>query len=143
MTTIAYHHKDKQIAIDSRIVSSEGRIISDAYSKTIKTPDRLYFMSGATGDYQNFVMFHGGGKIPEHTLDCDALMLRDRKVFQVIYLSKEKHFYEELLKYNHSIGSGLAFALAAMDFGKSAKDAVAYAATKDSSTGGKIVSYSV
>ena len=39
---------------------------------------------------------------------------------------------------NESFGSGSSFALSAMDFGKSAKDSVKYAMTRDIYTGGKI-----
>jgi len=43
-----------------------------------------------------------------------------------------------LVEYNDAMGSGEEFALAALDHGKTAEDAVAYAATRDSGTGGKI-----
>lgn len=37
-----------------------------------------------------------------------------------------------------AIGSGWQFALAAMDFGKTAKQAIEYAATRDNGTGGGV-----
>ena len=42
------------------------------------------------------------------------------------------------LKFNDYVGSGGYDALRALDFGKSAKEAIEYAATKDCNTGGKV-----
>ena len=45
------------------------------------------------------------------------------------------------VEHNRAIGSGNRFALAAMDFGKTAKEAVEYAACRDVYTGGKVESF--
>jgi len=47
------------------------------------------------------------------------------------------------LTYNYTLGSGERFATGAMDHGKSASQAVKYAMTRDSNTGGKVLVYNL
>jgi hypothetical protein len=47
-------------------------------------------------------------------------------------------FWIDECKFSRADGSGYKFALGAMDHGKSAKDAVKYAMTRDIYTGGKV-----
>jgi ATP-dependent protease HslVU (ClpYQ) peptidase subunit len=55
----------------------------------------------------------------------------------------DNEFWVENLYCNQGVGSGFKFAISAMDHGKSAKDAVKYAATRDIYTGGKIHVYDI
>ena len=69
--------------------------------------------------------------------DASALVIKGGKVYQVMVNSDNICEWAEL-DYNFTLGSGGSFALAAMDFCRSAKDAVKYASTRDVYTGGKI-----
>jgi ATP-dependent protease HslVU (ClpYQ) peptidase subunit len=60
-----------------------------------------------------------------------------------ILLSYDEHGRAYVEKDKWAIGSGQRFALAAMDLGKSAAEAVAYAATRDIFTGGVITALSI
>lgn len=135
MTTIAYHHKDKQIAVDGR--GTIGSLIaSENFDKIIKNESGTWFLTGKACDFSILTSMQKDDNtdvMPE----CHALLARGGKVYAVS-VSEDGYFCEDELKYNHAIGSGDYFAIAAMDFGRSAKEAVKYAATRDCYTGGKI-----
>ena len=139
MTTIAYHHGDKQIAIDSRTTSG-GRINTDKAEKIIKRGRRKYYMCGSTCDYDRFVNEAENG---EGTIELEAwcFMVEGGKVYKVT--QERKRYLFSLMTFNESMGSGSDYALAAMDFGQSAKQAVQYAAKRDIYTGGKIRVFNV
>ncbi len=143
MTTIAYHHKSKEISIDSR-VSSGSLIISDSYDKIIKNDFGLWFMCGSTADYEEYSNLRHNEKIDnaDNVPDCCALVIKDGKCYGT-YIEDSGYFkvFEEMG--NTTIGSGSKLALAALDMGKSAKEAVEYAATRDAFTGGNIQSFLV
>jgi len=139
MTTIAYHHGDKQIAIDSRVTSS-GVVITDSYCKIIKRNNRTFFMSGLCADYDRFINeFEDGAGTVE--LECFCLMIHKGKGYRIT--QEGNRYLTSELTYCDAIGSGWQFAMAAMDFGKSAKEAVQYASKRDIYTGGKIKVYNL
>ena len=134
MTTIAYHHGDKQIAVDSRITSN-GNVDRDDFNKIIKRGKRKYFMCGATCDYERFVDEAEVGK-GTYELECTAIMVEGDSVYLITQEGSRYLFSKQ--ESNHCNGSGYRFALAAMDFGQTAKQAVQYAAKRDIYTGSKI-----
>lgn len=139
MTTIAYHHKDKQVAVDSRAVS--GSIIrSDNCNKVIKRGKRIYFMIGEAPDHERFVNEAEQGKGTDE-LECSGLMIDNGKLFQVNQ-TEHRYVFDEI-KESMATGSGGNFAMAAMDFGQTAKQAVQYAAKRDIYTGGRIRVFNV
>ena len=139
MTTIAYDHSDKQIAVDSR-TSSGGLINTDKANKMIKRGNHRYFMCGSTCDFERFVNEAEAG---EGSIDLESwgFMIKDGKVFKVT--QEGKRYLFSPLTYNDALGSGSKFAIAAMDFGQSAKQAVQYAVKKDANTGGRIRVFNV
>ncbi len=138
MTTIAYHHKDKQIAVDSR-VSSGTFINTDNHKKVYKVGDCILFLSGGLSDIYTFI-----SEFPEiRTAGSCAGFCIDNKLVYNISVDKEGRLHKSLVSYNDAEGSGYAFAIAAMDFGKSAKEAIKYTATRDNGTGGRIRVYNV
>lgn len=145
MTTIVYDHKAKQIAVDSRATSS-GLITSDNEQKWHKADDgRLWFLSGCFSDYDLlFDSFKDGDRafdlpaIP----DAVALVVKDGTVYLRGVTDKGEAWTQKLTG-SRCIGSGGSFALAALDFGCSAYDAVKYASKRDVYTGGKIHVYDI
>lgn len=144
MTTIAY--KDGVIAYDSRITEpGNGAIISDHHTKIRKGVDsQLFFLAGDEAGIQYFMNKLLNRELPD--IDCDCYGMRWDTVNNTLHCVdsySDKHYLELRLDTSgvYAYGSGGNFALAAMDFGKSAAEAVAYAATRDVWTGGKVNSF--
>ena len=144
MTTIVYNHKNKQIAVDSRATSG-GLIVSDTDQKWFYIKSELWFMCGTVCDKDLIIdAFKDGDRafdlkaIP----DANVLLVRDGKVFMRGVTESGEAWTQELTG-SRCIGSGGSFALAGLDHGKSAKEAVEYAATRDCYTGGKVHVYDI
>lgn len=140
MTTIAYHHGDKQIAVDSRATAG-AEILTDKGNKTIKNNTGIWFFTGAVCDEEAFAKLKHNDhvdKIP----DCCALLIKDGEAYYVM-VDTDKYCCHQKLTYNCTFGSGREYAIAAMDHGKSAPEAVKYAMTRDCKTGGRVRTYNV
>jgi len=138
MTTIVYDHKNRQIAVDSRMTKNSG-FYNDCFDKIKFKGSLLFAMCGSTCDLDYFIDNYEKYKrtgLDDAILDCSGIMVRDGKVYNVFV--HEDIFNEDVLICNEAYGSGAQLALAALDFGCSAKDAVEYAATRDIYTGGKV-----
>lgn len=136
MTTIAYDHDKKVIALDSRITRF-GVIESDTYNKVIATENAIYVFAGSPADMQRFIELAEGAQFANDDLDIDALKVKNGKVFHCS-VCKEAGYWELELEFNIALGSGYRFALAAMDMGKTAHEAIEYAKTRDLYTGGNV-----
>ena len=139
MTTIVYDHKNKQIAVDSRATSG-GLITSDEDVKWFYIKNELWVMCGALCDKEVIIKaFESGDRAYEikEIPDANAIVFRDGKVFMRGVTETGEAWTQELT-HNRCLGSGSSFALAALDHGKSAREAVQYAATRDCYTGGKV-----
>lgn len=136
MTTIIFDKKRNQIAVDSRMTNPQGVIFTDNSDKTIKNDIGVWFCAGVVSNHVDIVKL-------SHNEECKivpesiALLIKDGCVYQVAVSDSGICAYEKQTT-NDGIGSGYKFALSALDFGKSAKEAVEYAATKDCFTGGKV-----
>ena len=135
MTTLVYDHARKQIAIDSRI-SSNGTIRTDSYNKIIKNDIGTWFFTGKCCDNELLSTLRHDDKV-DIAPDATALLIHDKKVYLVLVNDEG---YCEWFKTEHdcAYGSGQDFALAALDFGTTAKEAVEYAMTRDIYTGGRV-----
>lgn len=135
MTTIAYNHKDKEIAVDSRCTSGT-LIVDDKCSKVFKQGGVTFIGGGELADLESLIAGYPHGFEEPVTLNAQAFVVFDGEVYMVrVDKGEYKH---DSINHNSTLGSGGDFALAAMDFGKSAKEAVKYAATRDCATGGRI-----
>jgi len=135
VTTIAYHHKSKTIAVDSRY--TRGDIIETDKGRKTKTNDRgLWVFAGASCDYDALMLLNHGDKVDIRPA-CGAILISDGDAYSVD-TDNNGVCSIEILTEDLTVGSGQYFAMAAMDFGKSAKEAVKYAATRDIYTGGKV-----
>jgi ATP-dependent protease HslVU (ClpYQ) peptidase subunit len=135
MTTIAYHMNSKEIAYDGRTTRGDT-IINDASEKMIDRDGVKFFLCGATSDCEMLVDMYFGGKV-ELVPEANAFVVDGGAVYR-IGCTVDGVFWKAESECNDAMGSGWQFALSAMDFGEGAKDAVMYAATRDSCTGGKI-----
>lgn len=141
MTTIVYDHERRQIAIDSRSTSS-GIIKSDSRKKWILQGEDIWFFAGAQCDIHDFLCAFDGKK-PSRDLDCISLAVIGSCAYWCGVDNSDGSAWQQPVDCSDAVGSGQSFALAAMDFGKSAKEAVEYAATRDCYTGGKIHVYDI
>lgn len=135
MTTIIYDHKNKQIAVDSRMSTASGTISDNNKDKTFINNKGLWFLSGQVSDHKDLVLLKHNEKC-DVTPNCEAILLKCGKAY-LVFVSDSYCSYEELTC-NNSIGTGAKFAISALDFGNSAKEAVEYAITKDCYSGGKV-----
>lgn len=133
MTTIAYNHKDKEIAFDSRLTRG-STIASDNYNKAIKKSGLTFILAGSTSDCDLVASMYPDRLTRE--VDCYGFLIDSGVVYWVSSDDLEIKILE--LSYNEAAGSGQDHALTAMDLGLSAKDSVKMSAKRDSNTGGKI-----
>ena len=140
MTTIAYHHDSKTIAVDSRM-TMRGIVSSDNIEKIRYSEEFTFILCGSVCDFDEFMALNKGGK-HKGELELDVSGIRvDNSVpcpdcFYVFM--HDNVMCEEKIACNLTLGSGSKFATAAMDFGKSAKEAVEYAITRDIYSGGEV-----
>ena len=74
--------------------------------------------------------------LKQKKLDINGILIEKGMAYS-LFVEEERIFKSEI-NYNDAFGSGFRFALAAMDHGKSAKEAIEYAMTRDIYTGGNI-----
>ncbi len=134
MTTIAFHYGHQQIAVDGRR-TCDDIICTDTADKIIINKLGTWVMCGAPSDYADLVKLSHNDPVDPMPA-CLAFLIKDGKVFRVGVTDGRCWHSEQT--YNAALGSGGDFALAAMDHGKTALEAVEYAMTRDVYTGGKI-----
>ena len=133
MTTIAYNHKDKEIAVDSRLTRGYT-IISDNFNKIIKSNNGTFILAGYTADCE--LVAKSFPNEPHRECNCSGFVVSDKFVYWLSF--EDEKIMLTKCEYNEAAGSGQDHALTAMDLGLSAKDSVKMAAKRDVSTGGKI-----
>lgn len=141
MTTIAY--KDGVIAYDSRM-TNHTLIGSDNWDKRWEQNGYNFFLCGTVSDMERFVREVVEGK-KTLIFACAGVMVDPEGQAWMVNSGDDGSDEHELVRLQPGMsmawGSGRDFAIAAMDFGKSAKEAVKYAMTRDSATGGKVRSF--
>lgn len=142
MTSIVLDYENKQIAVDSRI-SKGGGSYRDDYNKIHIRGNSIFILSGSTCDFDYFIdNFELYKKIDiDAELDCYGIMIESGVAYSVFMT--DGIFNVDRILGNECAGSGGAYALSALDFGKSAKEAIEYAMTKDCFTGGKVHVYDI
>ena len=139
MTTIAYNHKDKEIAVDSRTTAG-AFIVSDKSKKWHKVGDATFIISGPVSEEKQLIDSWNG--VEGLVSSCAALVIEGGKVYKCAF-DPEDGFWKMEITCNQCLGSGGDYAIAAMDFGKSAKEAVKYAMTRDACSGGTVKVFKV
>lgn len=135
MTTIAY--KDGVIAYDSRQTRND-RIVSDNCLKCKVVEGVSFFLSGAVCDEKALIAAYFGTSslVP---VECSGYVVDDGKLMMIGHDDKTGIWRQDLDPSNpDAIGSGAPYAIAAMDMGASAEEAVREAMKRDIYTGGTI-----
>lgn len=139
MTTILYDHASRKIAVDGQ--TTAGNVIcSYEAEKWIKDDSGgWWFICGARADRERLVQHisNPDSDAPKWPIDCSAFLVRDGKVYHCVVTDDGEPVKSEI-HYSDAMGSGALFALSSLDHGKSVKEAVEYASTRDTGTGGKI-----
>ena len=136
MTTIAYNHKDKEIAVDGRETCA-GQIVSDIANKVITSNGIGYVSCGDTFQIKQLIHNLENDVISNCDLNAELFFFDKGVAYRAGQEAGDKPFKSEMTC-NRATGTGGDFAWAAMDFGKTAKQAVEYAKTRDIYTGGKV-----
>jgi len=135
MTTIAFSNERQEVAVDSR--ATAGTLIAtDKCNKVHKRDGLIFIAAGTVSDLELLVESYPFGYEGMTELDATAFVIDEGKVYQCT-LHDEKYNVTPI-DFDMCLGSGGDFALAAMDFGATPKEAVKYAMTRDCATGGKI-----
>ena len=135
MTTIAY--KNGVIAYDSRQTRG-GAIVSDDCVKCQVVDGVSFLLAGAVCDAKALVAAYFGTPSPA-PVECSGYVVDGGKLLMVGHDDKTGLWKLDLDPDNpDAIGSGSPYALAAMDMGASAEEAVRAAMKRDIYTGGKI-----
>ena len=136
MTTIAY--KDGVIAYDSRV--TRGSLIDhDDYEKLIHRQGHRFLFTGCGPDFAALIDEFLGVKAGDKPLDATGLVITNGRLCQIGRDVESGFWMDDVwAERPFAIGSGRDFALAAMDMGATAKEAVAAAARRDVYTGGTI-----
>ena len=134
MTTIVYDHNRREIDIDSRITCG-SRIDRESYDKTIQRSGAMWFLCGASAETELFVDSFTAGETGKE-YDVSAIVADGGKVYHCTYSAGRP--LKSLLTYSDSIGSGSDYAIAAIDMGANAEDALKAAIRRDVYTGGNV-----
>ena len=141
MTTIVYCHKTKQIAVDSRATMGT-RIVSDKHEKHYEHEGCHFFVAGSIQDIDSILSAYSN-KDTKWSRDRFSAIVVTPANTVVAFYSVGTKLYTIPITFNDAYGSGGDWALAALDFGFTAGNAVRYAATKDNCTGGPIYLYDI
>ncbi|MCK5886915.1 MAG: hypothetical protein KAG70_10535, partial [Alcanivorax sp.] len=135
--------KARKIAVDGR--TRTGNVINtESAKKWVERDGELWFFCGAVSDREKFIdhFKDPNPKKQEFELEASAIVVRDSKVFYCVIEHDGSPCAAEI-DYDDNMGSGGLFAMAALDHGKSVREAVEYAITRDSGSGGKITVFDV
>ena len=135
MTTIAYHKESGIIAVDGQVTSGDIIAKSD-YDKCIVRNGFTFILCGSIADGDELIRCFLNEEKPEVELSAAGMMVAAGVVYR-LFMHDGKPT-KQILNYNWAMGSGMEFALAALDHGKSAYEAVAYASSRDLYTNGNI-----
>lgn len=135
MTTIAYD--GRYIAVDSR-VSQDNRIVNDECDKFIIRTGWVFFLTGNLAIQKEFIDCFCNGSSYRKKGAIGAIGFNETDGLVYDFNHGDDQFDLCHLYHKEAIGSGMHYAIAAMDFGRSAVDAVKYASTRDMYTGGSI-----
>lgn len=136
MTTIVYDHENQQIAVDSRVTAGTDIVTDACFKEELRNGD-TWFCAGSTADSKMMMdCFYSEEKASRDIDGTGAIMVNNGNVHLVGI--ENGLFWHHTIYCNRSIGSGGHFAIAALDHGKTAMEAVEYACTRDSGSGGKV-----
>lgn len=133
MTTVVFD--GTSVAWDSRVTAGTD-IITDNAQKRYKVDGRTFWFCGTVGDFQEFAESYARRET-SRDLNVSALVLDRDGLFTTSQDSDGRIFRNPVIA-AVALGSGGDYALGAISCGKSARDAVKIASTRDACTGGRI-----
>lgn len=145
MTTIAY--KDGVIAWDSR-VTANNLIVDDDYDKHIVIADTHFFVAGATEFSEDFCNAYAARSPTVKDMEVSAIVVEaNGKLFKSSVEESGGQFriWRAPIPQGRlsALGSGHDFALAYMDMGLSAEEAVRRVMKFDAATGGEVRTFRI
>lgn len=137
MTTIAYCLQRRQIAVDSRITAGH-EICTDAAKKWHERDGVLIVMAGDVAGCEEVIQAMQKGRHRlRKSIDVVAYAWNGKSLFEITADGGELDWHP-VVDDRGAIGSGSAYALAAMDKGATPRQAVLAAMKRDTNTGGKV-----
>lgn len=139
MTTIAFHYPSQTICTDSYTTTRDS-IVNARAQKYFDVEEGRVFV---TGNCTEIYHLRKQWQIEQfNPISCEFLLVDKAGV---VFFGEVRGGYKYLepLTQSWAIGSGAKWAIAAMDFGQNACEALSYACTRDKSTGGKLQSFRV
>ena len=140
MTTLAYD--GRYIACDGRNTIN-GVVASDSVNKIYEVGDSIFALCGVTEHCIQFSeYFVAGMECSNPEMDSGGFLFKDGEIYLVFVNEDTKRYRKDRIRMPYwADGSGRDWAIAAMDHGKNAIDAVKYAMTRDTGSGGIITCY--
>lgn len=135
MTTIAIDHDS--ISADGRSTDQDGYIARDNHPKLRKENGVICAYAGSVADCEELINIVIYGDQPSRPdANGNLITIAEDVIMMHSLVDSKLNSWEVTPPY--CMGSGSQFALSALDFGSTSKEAVKYAMKRDSSTGGKI-----
>lgn len=141
MTTIAWD--GATLAADSQ--ETEGGVIATlACKKIYAIGHEIVAPAGISNDVQEFVRLYPDDLEEFSPKEYfEVVILRGDGLYEAFAESESPLSTPTKVRYPYAWGTGAPWAIAALDHGKDAKEAVEYAATRDIFTGGPVQHYSL
>jgi len=141
MTTIVFHKSKNQIAVDSRVTAGD-LIVTDECKKEIFRQGDIWFPMGSVADSKIMIDIFYSDSEPSRDIDGTGALMVNNGTATIVGVEYGKIWHHPVGT-DRCLGSGGEFAIAALDHGKTAKQAAEYACTRDMYSGGKIRVYDI
>lgn len=141
MTTIAY--KDGIVAYDSRL-TKDNVIIDDNCEKVYESNGLIFFITGTVSDFNYLMASYLKEEAVKKKIEAEAIVIDGDDLYHTSVDENGDFWRFKMNKdVTYAIGSGSHFALAFMDSGISAEEAIYATMKRDCFTGGKVRTYQV
>lgn len=138
MTVIAYDHKTRTLAVDSAFTSGERR----SYGRKFKELDdgRVVVFAGDVREGRKAIAAIAKGEAPTQTqiANCTLIVMHRRGPWAGRVYAYDENPEPERITKSESWGTGGDFAIAALDAGATAEQAVKITCRRSTSCGGKV-----
>lgn len=138
MTTIIYSHNESVIAYDSRTTAG-ALICTDEAEKSVTKKGVTFIFSGYPADNNKIIdSYFSSDRVIDNRVGPSAFAVDHKSKVVYLLTRVESELIATPVSHSCSVGSGGDFALSALDHGKTARESVKYAMTRDNCTGGRI-----
>ena len=138
MTTIAYSHKDKELAVDSQVTSG-NTIVSDKYKKLVRIEDGWVALCGNTTCSEEVYEVLEGNALNLSAMaeEVSGVVMYDNGKVYALHINAVGRLVKQEVKEDYATGSGRDFALGALSVGATATQAVKAAIRYDIYSSGR------